>query len=711
MKWRWLLAVAVAGPWAWGQSAAERRMAQSFGEGDQQVQVSADKVGYEWTGEWLTLEGNVTVRSGVKEMHAEKVRYNLKTRVAEAEGRVVVRDPDGSEMSGESLSINMLERMAEVSEVEGFHAPFRVRARHGGMSNSVYVAEGVSFTTCTNAPGHEHYVVEANRIQLRADKDLKAWGAVPYVFGAPVFYLPYFYRSMGEQYGLRFEPGYRSKWGPYLLSSHRLPLYEDMAGRAVMLRTSLDARTLRGFAVGERLELYGKEYGEGSVGVYGLRDTYNRIDPRVESRDRYRVKLQYHVALSERDRIDVQGYGMSDPLVMYDFFEREYEKMPQPENVAAYTHTGDDFLGGLAMRPRLNTFYAQTAQMPEAWVNVNRQEVLGTGLYYESQNTAGYYRKTFGDRAWTNALNMTMFEPYEAGRADTAHQMTYPLRVAEFVSLVPRAAYRATFYSASRDAEERTGGGVRSVYETGASASFKLSSAWAGSDGTPWRHVMEPYADYTYRRVVHYEPERLYAFDATDGLDDANQTSLGVRHAWQYREDGRTRDIARLDVNTVMLMNPDAGERYFPRHRYLAEYRPFRTLRMRSDGEYNTAAKSWDSVTYSLWSAYRRYRLTTDFSHLSTRRTGFDRDSNHIAVSWTMPLTAAWDINAFHRYEISQRHTQEIGGYLQRNLDCIAMRLTASVLPSYRDVTARRQNADYRVGFTMWLTHFPPFGD
>ena len=61
----------------------------------------------------------------------------------------------------------------------------------------------------------------------------------------------------------------------------------------------------------------------------------------------------------------------------------------------------------------------------------------------------------------------------------------------------------------------------------------------------------------------------------------------------------------------------------------------------------------------------------------------------------------------YGRQEFAESRLEEIGGYAQRNLDCIATRLGASFLPGYTRTDGTEREDEYRILLEVWLTAFP----
>ena len=69
--------------------------------------------------------------------------------------------------------------------------------------------------------------VRAKYIKIIPGDKVVAHSATLYVEGVPVFYFPYYSRNLGPRANnFNFVPGYRSSFGPFLLSSYHFFLGE-----------------------------------------------------------------------------------------------------------------------------------------------------------------------------------------------------------------------------------------------------------------------------------------------------------------------------------------------------------------------------------------------------------------------------------------------------------------------------------------------------
>ncbi len=698
----------------------------NFGTGSDKTQVMADRAEYELDSGWVTFSGNVAIRYQDMELRAGRIRYNNKTGEAQAKEGVVLVGNDGSLWHGDELEINIKKESGIAKGIDIFSSPFRVLADRGSITeDKTYFIDNAVVTTCTNAPGHFHFQLKTKRLRVRPDNDLTAWGAVPSLFGVPFFYFPYYWKDLSRHYGLRFEPGYQSSWGPYLLSSYKFPIvWNKITKTFIDSKTSVDYRGDRGVAYGEKISWIFNDAAKGWFSAYYLNDD----DPpqAIEDPERYRLRLNHSWNITDRDQVLLQGLYVSDDLFMKNFFEDEYRTMNQPDNYASYTHVEDQYSYGLLSRMRLNDFYTQVERLPEAWFNLNSIELGESGIYIENATAASSLNKEFDER----------FDPlpatYDVFRVDSDTKVARPFKAFGFLNVVPRAGYRATYYSKTLDKivstssesvvstnaygdvetfdqttsetqEIEADADIRSVFELGTEISFKSYGLWQDTPGNIWRHVVEPYSDYTYIPEPNLVPSQLYQFDEVDEIDRTNKLRLGVRNRWQIKPVGlmQTSERIYVDLYTDINMDPQEDENTIDFLYLDTKYRPNSWLRFDFDTVYDIDLSEVNSSSLRLVAWHQVF--STDFEY----RYRVD-ESSLLLGSLTWHVNSEWSVNAFGRYEFETTQVEEIGSWIQRKYDCIAFRFYASITPGYINAQGYGEEDDYRFSLLVWLTDFTP---
>ena len=725
-------AAALAGE-ARGQSAI-KKMTRDFGTGSDKVEVQALSMEYDLDSDWGLFKGDVAIRYQGMELRADEIRFHQKRGDAIADGKVIMVGDDGSLWHGEHIEVNIKDQSAKARNIDIFVMPFRVLADNGAVSQEIapsgektkrFDIQNAVVSTCTNAPGHFHYQFRTSRLRARPDRDFTAWSATPSLFAVPFFWLPYYWRDLNRSYGFRFEPGYQSSWGPYLLSSHQMPLYWDKpTGTYFDMKTSVDYRYKRGFAYGERLRWGRAEESKGWLSAYYLND--EKLPFGVEDPERYRLRVNQSWNITPSDRFIAQGLYVSDDRFMHDFFRDEYREMGQPDNFLSYTHYANDYNFGLLGRVRLNDFYTQVERLPEGWFNLSPMEIADSGVYVENSTSAAFLRRRFDTRFNPQP------EDYDALRVDSHTRVSMPLKLAGFLSVVPRAGYRATYYDKtleklvssrtenvvstneygavetfsqifSSTEMRQTGGDLRSVLELGAEVSFKTYGFWRDGNQNIWRHIVEPYADYSYIPEPNILPEQLYQFDGIDAINRRNTVRLGVRNRWQVKPNARAGAYERIynNIYTDVNLDPDNGEKSLSSFYTETRFRPNSWLRADLDTRYNFDENKLDRASARLVAWHRVFDANFEYRYRAS-------ESSLFMASMTWHINNGWSVNGYGRYEFENSRVEELGTWIERRLDCIAFRLYASVQPGYEINAQHTEKDDYRVSLLVWLTDFVP---
>jgi LPS-assembly protein len=515
-------------------------------------------------------------------MLADKAQVNQFTGDVAAEGNVRLQRDD-LVWVGDKLNYNVFTRKMGAQEFRAggavtAQAPVFAAGRDlgGDYSNNVYTAGSAMLTTddIENPPTY----VRASSITIAPGKYLRAKHAVVYAEGIPVFYFPvYTLRLDGPVNRFDFVPGYRSRYGAYLLSSYHWTASEQVEGVV-----HGDYRTERGGAAGLDLDLHLGRWGETSMKSYYLDDKSPQTDNDGYQipEDRGRFALTYDAAPFTNFTVKSQIRYQSDERILYNFFESEYRANPQPSTFLELNGHTDNFALDVYGQPRINDFFENVERVPEIRLTGFSQQVPGTPVYYDSESSAGYYRRSY---AVTN--DVVSGPDYEAARADTFHQLTLPLNYFGWLNLIPRVGGRLTYYGEADGPGATTTDLTRTVFNTGAEVNFKLSQTWAGDRGGLFaldglRHILEPSANYVYVPEPSDVPNQLPQFDteraslrllpnsfpeynAIDSVDSQSTVRLGVRNRFQTKREGVVQDFVYWDLYSDWRLDPQAGQNTF----------------------------------------------------------------------------------------------------------------------------------------------------
>ncbi len=637
----WLLPVCAV--WAQAPSTPLR---------SERLDVQADDVVVHPETGQLIGEGNVRIRHAGLKLEADRVELDRNTGEVAARGNVVFGH-EGYEWQGDAITGNFQTKEFSFGE---YRAVIGVWHVHGGtgahhQDGSAELTD-VQLTTCDRTE-RPHYSISARRVVYHADGRFKATNACYRIGRVPVFYLPVIYGDTDAATGnIEIKPGYDSDWGPYVLLAREWRLADSTRTKFM-----LDLRSKNGVALGNRTRLEGERYST-DILVYGMEDhdppettpDHNRRF-RVED-DRYRIRALHSQALTDDLSLRLRVDAMNDVDMLEDWFRRDYRHERQARSFADLTYEKERYAVSLRARPRLNDFYSVSEVLPELRLELPRQPLDMVGLYYQGGTRAGRYDMKWRDFDEARPNNLAPPHDYDSWRIDSLHMLYRPFSVGGMFEVVPRAGLRLTYYEKSSDRalepddlynlmeaddsddpysrtavinyDDDGGARLRFAGEIGLEARTKLLRVWPdakqprlGIDGL--RHVVVPYANYTYAPKPSEEREYLYFFDPVDRLLEQHFVRLGVDQRLQTRRSGKIHTLARLSTYADLHFAKERDYHHMGNVGARAELRPHRALELWSAqvGDLGASQLNRSEVGVALGDR-ERYRLL--LSYLYRRR-------------------------------------------------------------------------------------------
>jgi len=645
-----------------------------------------------------TARDNVAIHVGDTDIYADRAQYNSKTHDVYVEGNV--RIYRGVEFYvGDRGTYNTETKKINANQLRTQELPFFV----GGdqlstiAENGKLVQNGI-FTTHDAAD--PDFRLRAKRVRVYEGDRVIMRDVTFYLGKVPIFYWPYVYQSLDDAFSFVISPAYMSSWGPSLLSRVTFPITENVRGAV-----HLDLRGRRGIAVGFDSEIdYGaKKNSHAKLRTYFLQDQnpiLNRTSaPRgTIGTERYRVSLENRTNFTDDIYGTINVTKLSDRFVLQDFFQSEFRVDPEPDNVVALTKHSPRYTLTAFTRFQLNTFYETTERLPEIALDITRQPVFGTPIFYEGEASISNLHRDFP--------HGSELQDYAAFRFDTFHQFLYPRTYFGWLAVVPRVGVRGTYYSETRDVDEtlfgpdpnplipsfilprsvleapldRGGDRLRTVVNAGAEASFKVSRTWEqaqsralGLDGL--RHIMQPFVNFSYVTGDQMNPAEILQFDryqpstqlrpidfpqftSIDSIDNWKIGRVGIRNRLQTRRDDTT--INWLELESYFDINFDNP---YDRTDYSNVYNrlrfsplPWASLSIYSQlpifgegfSEVNTDIRLQPISS-----------LQVNFGHRFLNENPFFVNSSLYTLSAYYRINDHWGVGAYERYEASTEFLEE----------------------------------------------------
>lgn len=689
-----------------------------------------------------TAHDNVAIHIGNTDIYADYAQYNSTTHDVELRGHVRIYRDKSLYVTDNGVYNTETKKIRAISGRTESEPYFLGGQNVSSISENAYLIRDGTFTTHDSARPDFH--LHARKIRIYEKDRVIMQYVTAYIGNVPVFWWPYLYQSLNEAFSFTVSPAYLSSWGPSLLTQVTFPITDNIHGR---LR--LDYFGRRGPAIGfDPVIDYGKDdNSQARLKTFYIQDQ----NPNLNKTDLPRQNVptgRYRLSLEDRTNFSDDIYGianitkLSDQFLMQDFYQGEFQIDPVPDNVVALTKANPLFtITGIA-RFQANEFFTTTERLPEVVLDIKRHALFGGPIFYEGESGFADLQLQFPEGAG--------FENYGTTRFDTFHQLTYPNTYFGWLSIVPRVGYRGTYYGKTWDLGSTTfvppsnplvpdfilpppttanpvkfdGDTFRSVFNTGAEASFKISRTWenvqssaVGLDGL--MHVIQPFTNFSYVKEDGPNPTSILEFDrfepstqlraidfpqftSIDSIDSWTVWRVGVRNRLETRRDDQT--ITWLELDTFLDVN---FENPYNRTDYSnffnnLRFTPLPWMSFTINSQVPAFAKGFTEVN-TFASVQPVANLQLSFGHRYLNDNPFFQNSSLFVVGGYYRLNDNWGVGVQEQYEATTRILEEQRYSIYRDL--------SSWVASFGGVIRDNSGVnEYGVLFTITLKAFPKFG-
>ena len=536
------------------------------------VAIEADEK-QEVDGPLRHFRGHVKIETSDMMLKADEVDFDQDTHDAEARGRVHFENfINGDKIDCDHAQYNTENETGKFYQIHGT-SPSKVQARPGLLltSNPFYFegewAERIQekyilhngFVTDCLIP-RPWWVLHAPIFDIIPGDRAIAHKAVFRLRGVPLFYAPYFYKSLDK------EPRRSGFLTPNIGNSSRRGFMIG-AGFYWAINRSYDVLyrpqyfTARGFA--HIVDFRGKirPGTDFDFNFYGVNDRGIKIGNTLQKQGGYVLSVHAHSELGDGWTARAEINYLSSFLFRQSFSESIHEAVFSESDSVAYVTKHWSTFGVTAAVERDQNFEDTTPghtivirALPQVDFNSSERLISDRVLpiWVSLESSAGFLNRQQPE------FDTRQF----AGRLDFNPAVTTAFRWAGF-SIVPSFALHETAYDSSFVNGQVSGQNIlRSAREFSVEivppslARIFKAPAWLGEQV---KHVIEPRIEYRYVGGVD-DFARIIRFDETDILTDTNEVQVSVTNRlYTKQKDGAVEEVLTWEVRQSRYFDPSFG--------------------------------------------------------------------------------------------------------------------------------------------------------
>lgn len=691
------------------------------------IDIQADSVAISREG-IITLEGNVELNQGVRQISAARVIVDRAAGQLQIENNITVRE-DGLLIHAQYASMNINSQDAELNNTEFVLHQSRIHGsalqlkKQGG--SLIRLIDG-AITTCT--PDNHFWSLEARNIDIYSEENYGiARHARLKIKGVPVLYLPYLRFPIGKtrQSGLLYPAISESQQNGFEYSQ---PVYWNIAPQADMTLTPryMSKRgLLLDVTTRYKSPLFDTELSAGYLhkdrGGYN-REAENSINNGVllpeeaypfKNKDRWMVQFKQVGQLSERLKTQIDYTDLSDNLYLLDMNSSDLDtnRAALTQKLAKVDYAGVHWtLGARAQEFRALNESRQKPyrEMPRVHANglyrLGQWELGFDHEYARFDLTHNYTKATdalvTGDRfrthygiRWNKEWTAGFLKPYVGVKTLSyrLHQATFNAADLHENDSTPSLVVPQVALDMGLIFERTSHFGSHPYIQTLEPRLFYFYSKFENHDGLyhPLNNTNKAINfDTSYLTFSYNQLFRTTRFAGGDRIDDANQLATGITSRFISPSTGIEHlrlslgQIYRFD-NSQVALNPDQASTQIPsgtsEYAFQASARLGEHTRLSADMLYNqhthelsdaSASLQFMSSDYSLINLSYRYSQTNlnvlDGEDYGTR--------DQLDASVFLPISPSWSLIARSHYDFTYKRELDTFAGFEYNNCCYKVR-------------------------------------
>jgi len=609
---------------------------------DGPVILSADYIEYRREDRKVLARGNIKIEDREVTVECDEAIFDLERQIIEAEGGIALQDKKVT-VRGSRINYDARTRRGVIYDASSFVDPWYCYGpKIERISDKELIIEEGYITSCElSSP---HYRLKAKKIHVLLGERISAHNVLMYVGKIPMFYLPFYSRSLRERrfkWGVKFgsnrEEGFFAKTSLGYIFSQRTSgtlLIDYMARKGVGFGGRYDYQLrdeLKGFLYG----YYIKEKDTGQKWWRGEAEHWQRLgsDFFFQTKLDYMSNQEFNRIYNEEDWIPVKEELESHIALTRS--RPSYTLRILGERKDVWDRDTGRFVNILGYSPQIS-FATNLLQIREGL------------LYYKfGGNYASSYVKPY------DYVTRKFGEGHYLNQTDVYFDLINKLRLSHRASLNTEVGFQERWQDKDEDWNRKNV--YKNIYRTQANLHTRI-------------------ARYFDTDLTHY-------FQQEQGEKTTlNKLSLlgRIRLLWLLEFTSSTgynfigdRNVRFDDLFSRVDFTPSSLAAFYFEHSY--DLNREKTANFQTEAIFGPGATKWSVNT----------RLTF--------LEGLEGDSEHprrldLVNGFNFPLSKKWRANLVTRYDIYNRKLIERGIHIYRDLHCWEVRLSWTKIPAEEEI-------------------------
>jgi LPS-assembly protein len=510
--------------------------------GAPQSDISADSTTEDYATGDVIARGNARLADTDLLLTADEIRYNQKTQVATATGKVVLDRP-GDRLLADVLVYFRGTGNFTAKNLRTGRFPYYISGPTAEGTRSQVIIHDA--TVIYREPGSWQPTIRARTLTYSPGHYLRVSGAdvgIGKYRPIPIYHIAEDLARKSSYGSVTVDGGYRHSLGPYIDTALHMPVSDGLSAGP-----DLGIYTFRGIMVGPVANYditRGDDTMEGllkSGYIYDLGTRNTDIENRPIGDNRAFIEWQHNQQVGANLTINGDINYWSDSEVIRDFHSKEFVPIQEPDNFVEADYSGSDYIGSVFTRFQPDQFFPVQQRLPEL-----RFDLLPTAI------GGGFYLRSNSGVVQLEEIPPDGGSFLKSDRFDTFLGLSRPFTYKGIFGFTPVVGGRFTDYWDTTGAAE-PGGTSRTLYEVGFDADLKMSATFDYQnplwhiDGL--RHLITPILSYRYIPNADKDSAWIPPIDRSTFTNYLPMMDLGDMRAVDQL---RARNVLRIGLNNTL---------------------------------------------------------------------------------------------------------------------------------------------------------------